>query len=181
MEKPIIEVKHIAKKYNIVHQRGNYVALRDIFATIIRNPFVFARHKARSAVGLDRKEVFWALQGVSFNVQKGEVIGVIGANGAGKSTLLKILSQITPPTEGEVVLRGRVGSLLEVGTGFHPELTGRENILLAGAFLGIDDAEMRRRMDSIIDFAEIGQFIDAAIKKLNPSVNMNAPVPSDTV
>ncbi len=172
MEKPIIEVKHVAKRYNIVHQRGNYVALRDILANVIKHPFAFARHKARSAIGLEKKEAFWALKDVSFNIMKGEVIGVIGANGAGKSTLLKILSQITPPTEGEVILRGRVGSLLEVGTGFHPELTGRENIFLNGAILGMKKKEIEKKFDEIVAFAGIDKFLDTPVKHYSSGMHV---------
>src|SRR5207302_9600481 len=121
--------------------------------------------KARpSANGTDR---FWALRDVSFDVKRGEVVGVIGRNGAGKSTLLKILSRITEPTAGEVDLYGRVGSLLEVGTGFHPELTGRENIFLNGAILGMSKAEIRKQFDAIVDFAEIEQFLDTAVKRFS--------------
>jgi len=164
MEKPIIEVKGIGKKYNITHERGGYIALRDILGNIIRNPFSFAKNKIKNAIGLERKEEFWALRNVNFNVKKGEVVGVIGANGAGKSTLFKILSQITPPTEGEIVIRGRVGSLLEVGTGFHPELTGRENISLNGAILGMKHREIAKRFDEIVEFAGIEKFLDTPVK-----------------
>src|SRR3989344_1709211 len=105
MNKPIIEVKNLGKRYDITHARGGYVALRDVIANVAKNPFAFIKQKAKKVVGMEKKEEFWALDDVSFNVQKGEVIGVIGANGAGKSTLLKILSQITPPTTGEIILR----------------------------------------------------------------------------
>ena len=165
MEKPIIEVKDLGKKYDIAHMRGGYISLRDVIAGVIRRPFSFVAHKARRAVGLEKKEEFWALRGVSFNIARGEVVGVIGANGAGKSTLLKILSQITPPTEGEVVLRGRVGSLLEVGTGFHPELTGRENIFLNGAILGMKKREIAKKFDRIVEFAGIEKFLDTPVKR----------------
>jgi lipopolysaccharide transport system ATP-binding protein len=162
--KPIIEVKNIGKRYNITHQRGGYIALRDVVANVFKNPFAFLKHKARSAVGLEKKEEFWALKDVSFTVDKGEVIGIIGPNGAGKSTLLKILSQITPPTEGEIILRGKVGSLLEVGTGFHPELTGRENIFLNGAILGMIRREIAAKFDQIVEFAGIEKFLDTPVK-----------------
>ena len=133
----VIEVKGIGKKYDINHQKGGYVALRDVLTNIFRNPFSFLKTKSKQILGIETKEEFWALKDINFSVEKGEVIGIIGRNGAGKSTLLKILSQITPPTTGEIVINGTVGSLLEVGTGFHPELTGRENIFLNGAILGI--------------------------------------------
>lgn len=164
MEKPIIEVKNISKKYSIAHMRGGYVTLRDIIAGIIKNPFSFLKHKTKQVVGLEKKEEFWALKDISFNVKKGEVIGVVGANGAGKSTLLKVLSQITPPTDGEIIIRGRVGSLLEVGTGFHPELTGRENIFLNGAILGMTKTEIVKKFDQIIEFAGIEKFLDTPVK-----------------
>jgi lipopolysaccharide transport system ATP-binding protein len=164
MEKPIIEIKNIGKKYNITHQRGGYVTLRDVMMSIIKSPFSFIKTKAKQAVGLEKKEDFWALKDISFNVGKGEVIGIIGANGAGKSTLLKILSQITPPAEGEIILRGRVGSLLEVGTGFHPELTGRENIFLNGAILGMKKKEIAKKFDEIVEFSGIGKFLDTPVK-----------------
>lgn len=164
MPENIIEANNIGKRYDIAHMRGGYVALRDVIANVFKSPFSFLAHKARRAVGLEKKEEFWALRGVSFSVKKGEVIGIIGPNGAGKSTLLKILSQITPPTEGEVVLRGRVGSLLEVGTGFHPELTGRENIFLNGAILGMRKQEIADKFDAIVAFAGVEKFLDTPVK-----------------
>ncbi len=120
MEQPIIKIENIGKKYNIAHQQGGYIALRDVLANIIRHPFNFAHKKARKIIGREIKEEFWALKDINLEITKGEVIGIIGANGAGKSTLLKILSQITPPTIGEIKIIGKVGSLLDVGTGFHP-------------------------------------------------------------
>lgn len=164
MDKPIIEVRNISKKYNISHQRGGYVALRDILMNVLRSPFSFLKSKVKQVTGLETKEEFWALKDVSFKIQKGEVVGVIGANGAGKSTLLKILSRITPPTEGEIILRGRVGSLLEVGTGFHPELTGRENIFLNGAILGMKKREIANKFNEIVTFAGIEKFLDTPVK-----------------
>jgi lipopolysaccharide transport system ATP-binding protein len=119
----------------------------------------------RGGLPAGRQEEFWALKDVSFEVQPGEVVGIIGRNGAGKSTLLKILSRITEPTEGRAVLRGRVGSLLEVGTGFHPELTGRENIYLSGAILGMKRAEINRKFDDIVNFAEVEKFLDTPCKR----------------
>ncbi len=164
MEKAIIEVKNIGKKYNISHQRGGYVALRDVIAGVFKTPFKFLKQKVKQVTGFKTKEEFWALKGVNFEIKKGEVVGIIGRNGAGKSTLLKILSQITPPTEGEIKIYGRVGSLLEVGTGFHPELTGRENIFLNGAILGMTKKEIVRKFDEIVAFAGIDRFLDTPVK-----------------
>ena len=164
MEQPIITIKGIGKKYNITHQRGGYVALRDVLTNILKSPLNFLKYKAKEIVGLDKKEEFWALKDINFTVNKGEVIGIIGRNGAGKSTLLKILSQITPPTTGEIKIHGRVGSLLEVGTGFHPELTGRENIFLNGAILGMKKTEIIKKFDEIVKFADIEKFLDTPVK-----------------
>lgn len=162
--KSIIEIKNIGKKYNITHQRGRYIALRDILTNILRSPFKFAKHKAKQIVGLETKEEFWALKDVNLEIKKGEIIGIIGRNGAGKSTLLKILTKITPPTEGEIIMRGKVASLLEVGTGFHPELTGRENIFLNGAILGMAKKEIARKFDEIVAFSGIEKFLDTPVK-----------------
>lgn len=164
MNKPIIEIKNIGKKYNITHQRGGYIALRDVLTNILKNPFRFAKHKARQAVGLETKEEFWALRNLNLEIQKGDIVGIIGHNGAGKSTLLKILTGITPPTEGEITMRGRVASLLEVGTGFHPELTGRENIFLNGAILGMTKKEISKKFDEIVAFSGVEKFLDTPVK-----------------
>lgn len=161
---PIITVKNISKKYNIRHQQGGYVALRDVLTNIFRNPFSFIKSKTKEALGIDTKEEFWALKDINFEIMKGEVIGIIGRNGAGKSTLLKILSQITPPTTGEIKIHGTVGSLLEVGTGFHPELTGRENIFLNGAILGMKKKEIVKKFDDIVEFAGVEKFLDTPVK-----------------
>ena len=153
MAKPIIEIKNLGKKYRLGAIEP-YYSLRDQIAGL----FKFAR-KSKS------KGEFWALKDISFSVNEGEVVGIIGRNGAGKSTLLKILSQITPPTTGEITVRGRVASLLEVGTGFHPELTGRENIYLNGAILGMNQKEIKRKFAEIVAFSEIEKFLDTPVKR----------------
>lgn len=172
MPKPIVEVDKLSKLYR----------LGDIGATSLRDSFESwwagvrgTRHKLAARRAKDRliapdragptPDSFWSLKDISFNVQKGEVIGILGKNGAGKSTLLKILSRITEPTTGRAVVRGRVVSLLEVGTGFHPELTGRENVFLNGAILGMKRAETARKFDEIVEFAEVGAFIDTPVKR----------------
>ncbi len=165
MNEPIIKIKNLSKRYNITHQRGGYVALRDVIANSIKSPFKFLKGKARSVLGREIKEEFWALKGVNFEVGKGEAVGIIGANGAGKSTLLKILSKITPPTTGEAILHGKVASLLEVGTGFHPELTGRENIFLNGAILGMPRKEIAEKFDDIVKFSGVEKFLDTPVKR----------------
>jgi len=157
--KPIIQVRGLSKRYRIGAQRARYGSLRESLTTWARQPFPALGRKR----GL-RQPTIWALKDVTFDVMPGEVLGVIGRNGAGKSTLLKVLSRITEPTEGEVDLFGRVGSLLEVGTGFHPELTGRENIFLNGAVLGMRRAEIDRKFDEIVAFAEMERFIDTPVK-----------------
>lgn len=157
MERPIIEIKGISKKYRIAHRRGGYVALRDVLTNFFRHPLRVMRDKLS-------QEDLWALKDVDLSIKKGETVGIIGRNGAGKSTLLKILSQITPPTEGEVRIRGKVASLLEVGTGFHPELTGRENIYLNGAILGMPREEIARKFESIVTFAGIERFLDTPVR-----------------
>ena len=138
--------------------------MRDVLTNILKNPFRFAKQKAKKSLGLGTKEEFWALNDINFEVNKGEIIGIIGRNGAGKSTLLKILSKITPPTKGEIKINGRVGSLLEVGTGFHPELTGRENIFLNGAILGMTRHEIAKKFDQIVEFSGIEKFLDTPVK-----------------
>ncbi|OQA39072.1 MAG: Teichoic acids export ATP-binding protein TagH [Parcubacteria group bacterium ADurb.Bin316] len=161
---PIIEIKNLGKKYNITHQQGGYIALRDVITNVFKNPFRFAKSKAKQIAGLEKKEIFWALNDINLTVESGEVVGIIGRNGAGKSTLLKILSQITPPTTGEVIINGTLGSLLEVGTGFHPELSGRENIMLNGAILGMSKKEIIKKFDAIVEFAGIAKFLDTPVK-----------------
>ena len=172
MSDTAISVEHLGKSYLVGHnarQVGNYryTALRDVLA---RNARELARKTAdmlrgRVVVQGDEVEEFWALDDVSFEVKRGDRVGIIGRNGAGKSTLLKVLSRITEPTKGRVRIAGRVASLLEVGTGFHPELSGRENIYLNGAVLGMTRAEIRRKFDEIVDFAGVEKFLDTPVKR----------------
>lgn len=158
-----IRIENLSKRYRVHHAspRGayGYRTLRDELARLVSAPF------RRGTSASNSGEDFWALKDVGFEVGRGEVIGIIGRNGAGKSTLLKILSRITKPTTGRVELRGRVGSLLEVGTGFHPELTGRENIYLNGSILGMSRGEIVRKFDEIVDFAEVERFLDTPVKR----------------
>jgi lipopolysaccharide transport system ATP-binding protein len=161
---PIIEINGLSKKYRLGEIQP-YYTLRDSLAGIFKNPVAAAKAQLS-------KDEFWALKDINFTVNQGEVVGIIGRNGAGKSTLLKILSQITPPTEGEVILRGRVGSLLEVGTGFSPELTGRENIYLNGAVLGMKKSEVKKKFDEIVAFSEVEKFLDTPLKHYSSGMYM---------
>jgi lipopolysaccharide transport system ATP-binding protein len=159
-----IRVESLSKKYRIGGKQEKYRALRDSIAEAISLPLRTVRTLSRREPPTIQNETFWALKDVSFEVKRGEVVGIIGPNGAGKSTLLKILSRITEPTSGYADIFGRVASLLEVGTGFHPELTGRENIYLNGAILGMKRAEIDRQFDAIVSFAEVDQFVDTPVK-----------------
>ena len=157
--KPILEVQGVSKKFRISHEDGPYLVLRDKLTDIFKS-------------GKTYREDFWALRDVSFEVSPGDSIGIIGKNGAGKSTLLKILSRITPPTEGRIISRGRMASLLEVGTGFHPELTGRENVFLNGSILGMKKKEIEARFDEIVDFAATEKFLDTPLKHYSSGMQL---------
>jgi lipopolysaccharide transport system ATP-binding protein len=163
----VIRVENLGKKYLIRHQQSErYVALRDVIANKFKS---FGKRlislQPHSSNLHPPREEFWALKDVSFEVKQGDRVGIIGRNGAGKTTLLKLLSRITEPTTGRIKLKGRVASLLEVGTGFHPELTGRENIYLNGAILGMSKSDIKRKFDEIVDFAEIEKFLDTLVKR----------------
>ena len=156
--KPILEIQNISKKFRINHEQQPYLSLRDSLTNIFKNK--------------SSKEDFWALKDVSFDVMPGDTVGIIGKNGAGKSTLLKILSKITPPTTGKIISRGRIASLLEVGTGFHPELSGRENVFMNGSILGMRRAEILKNFDAIIDFAGVEKFIDTPLKHYSSGMQL---------
>lgn len=155
---PILEINSISKRFYLDHQRSGYLSLRE------RLMGAFNRSEA--------KEEFWALKDVSFTVNPGDAVGIIGRNGAGKSTLLKILSRITPPTSGKILVRGRIASLLEVGTGFHMELTGRENVFMNGSILGMKRADIRRQFDAIVDFSGTEKFLDTPLKHYSSGMQL---------
>jgi lipopolysaccharide transport system ATP-binding protein len=164
----VIQVENLSKKYVLSHQQEGglrYKALRDVLTDGAKSLSKRLLKPDRQTISNSAYEEFWALKDVSFDIRQGEVVGIIGRNGAGKSTLLKILSRITEPTAGRIRIRGRVASLLEVGTGFHPELTGRENIYLNGAVLGMSKVEIKRKFDEIVTFAEIEKFLDTPVKR----------------
>jgi lipopolysaccharide transport system ATP-binding protein len=165
-----IRVESLSKLYRIGIQRARYKTIREGLSEAVATPFrrvlsAFQHSSPPASQPLNGGNTIWALKDVSFEVKQGEVMGIIGRNGAGKSTLLKVLSRITKPTQGRAEIHGRVGSLLEVGTGFHPELTGRENMYLNGAILGMKKAELERKFDEIVAFAEVEQFIDTPVKR----------------
>jgi lipopolysaccharide transport system ATP-binding protein len=163
MSETVIRVEGLGKRYAI-GERDRYLALRDVLTRAFKAPLRLWRRPPR--------EQIWALKDVGFEVGQGEVVGIIGPNGAGKTTLLKLLSRITRPTEGFAEIRGRIGSLLEVGTGFHPELTGRENVFLSGAILGMSKEEIRHKFDEIVAFAEVEKFIDTPLKHYSSGMEM---------
>jgi lipopolysaccharide transport system ATP-binding protein len=156
-----IHIENLGKRYQIAHGGAGYRTLRETLVDVLQAPV----RRFRRGLQTPQVEDFWALKDVSLQISPGEIVGVVGRNGAGKSTFLKILSRVTQPTTGQVILNGRVGSLLEVGTGFHPELTGRENIYLNGAILGMSKREITSKFDEIVEFAEISQFLDTPVKR----------------
>ncbi|HOZ70697.1 MAG TPA: ABC transporter ATP-binding protein [Chitinophagaceae bacterium] len=159
MSEPIIKVEGLGKKYIISHeQRESYTALRDVISRKAKS--LTSRGKIKTV-----REDFWALKDVNFEINPGEAVGIIGRNGAGKSTLLKVLSRITEPSTGRIEINGRIASLLEVGTGFHPELTGRENVFLNGAILGMTRSEIRSKFDEIVAFSGVEKFLDTPVKR----------------
>ncbi len=165
--KPIIKVENLSKQYKLGIRPATYATLRETVSNIARSPLeIFSRRKRSES------DMFWALRDVSFEVEPGEIVGIIGRNGAGKSTLLKILARVTEPTAGRIELYGNANSLLEVGTGFHPELTGRENIFVNGAILGLKNYEIKRLFDEIVAFAEIEKFLDTAVKHYSSGMYM---------
>jgi lipopolysaccharide transport system ATP-binding protein len=155
---PILEIKNVSKRFKIHHQGHAYLSFRDKLTGFLKPS--------------GKNEEFWALKDVSFEVAAGDSVGIIGKNGAGKSTLLKILSRITPPTSGRIIARGRVASLLEVGTGFHQELTGRENIFMNGAILGMKNVEIKQRFEEIVDFSGVAQFLDTPLKHYSSGMQL---------
>jgi lipopolysaccharide transport system ATP-binding protein len=181
MSDTVIKVENLSKQYRIGAKEG-YRTFRETLIDSAKAPFLLCRDIAKKVISplpsagrsepKSEENTIWALKDVSFEVKQGEVVGIIGRNGAGKSTLLKVLSKITEPTEGRLELRGRVGSLLEVGTGFHPELTGHENVYLYGAILGMDRWEVTRKFDEIIAFAELEKFVDTPVKRYSSGMYM---------
>lgn len=161
MSSPVISVENVSKSYRVGIRRAD--TFMELVSQALRNPL---RHEK------NQDDIFWALRGVSFDVQPGEVVGIIGRNGAGKSTMLKVLSRITAPTSGRIVIRGRVASLLEVGTGFHPELTGRDNVYMNGSILGMKRAEIDRRFDEIVAFAGVERFLDTPLKRYSSGMQV---------
>ena len=181
MSETVIKVENLSKQYRIGAKEA-YRTFRETLIDAAKAPFMLCKDIAKkvihpfsstpSSITSSEKNTIWAIKDVSFEVKQGEVVGIIGRNGAGKSTLLKILSKITEPTKGRIELRGRIGSLLEVGTGFHPELTGHENVYLYGAILGMDRWEVTRKFDEIVAFAELEKFVDTPVKRYSSGMYM---------
>jgi lipopolysaccharide transport system ATP-binding protein len=159
--KPILEIQNVSKKFRINREQQPYLSMRDSITNFFKSPF-----------SRESRDDFWALRDVSFDVMPGDTIGIIGKNGAGKSTLLKVLSRITPPTSGKIISRGRIASLLEVGTGFHPELSGRENVYMNGSILGMKRTEINKNFDAIVDFAGVEKFIDTPLKHYSSGMQL---------
>src|SRR5688572_28106862 len=173
MSSAVIQCEGLGKRYRIAPGRNRYDTLRDRLAGAPRSALEHLKSMRRSGNGSGPSgEVVWALQDLSIEVGAGEVVGVIGRNGAGKTTLLKLLSRVTRPTTGKARIRGRVGSLLEVGTGFHPELTGRENVYLSGAILGMKKAEITSKFDEIVSFSGVERFIDTPVKRYSSGMHL---------
>ncbi|MCE3227616.1 MAG: transporter related [Bacteroidetes bacterium] len=156
--KPILEIQHVSKKFRLNREQQSYVSLRDSLSGLFKRK--------------NKSEDFWALRDVTFNIEQGQSVGIIGKNGAGKSTLLKILSKITPPSEGKIISRGRMASLLEVGTGFHPELTGRENIFMNGSILGMTRSDIKKNFEAIVDFSGVEKFLDTPLKHYSSGMQL---------
>jgi len=157
----VIKVKNLSKNYRIGRKKQSYYSIREEITNLAKKPWQYLKGKSFPK----EKGNFWALKDINFSIRRGEVVGIIGRNGAGKTTLLKILSRITPPAEGEAIIKGRISSLLEVGTGFHPELNGRENIYLNGAILGMSRKEIDSKFNEIVEFAEIRKFLETPVKR----------------
>ncbi len=172
MKNFVIQADGLSKSYRIGRNHARYKTLRETITDLASAPVRRLRASLRGNAAAEHDELIWVLKDVSFSIEQGEIVGIIGRNGAGKSTLLKILSRITQPTEGSAVIRGRVGSLLEVGTGFHPELTGRENIFLNGAILGMRRAEINRKFDEMVNFSEVEKFLDTPVKHYSSGMYM---------